>query len=167
MSIHEKENRILKQLNEAIDEGIRRSLIILRGPFQSGKTGILKKLIQERQLQERRCYLNLNQYLIKKVNEEIDTKSELNYEVLSRLKAKTSNLFKKVIEEYLSEYFVKNDFLVIDAVELLINYQLNLPQVALPWFGERKTIIIAVPYDEYHQIFPDWSFNLGKVIEMN
>ena len=94
------ETKIINQLNDAIEESLRRGLIIFRGAFQSGKTRIIRSYLQSRPGYSLANYLNLNRYLVQKLQEDISAGSGLNLKVLSQLPGKTTALFSGYIERY-------------------------------------------------------------------
>lgn len=160
-------NRKLLQLDEAIDESLRRRLLFVRGPFQSGKTWLLHQLLELRGLPVSEHYLALNQYLINRLQTELTPRRDLNYTLLSRLKGKTAALFSDYIGQYLAVFFQTKNFLVIDSIELLYNYPVNLPQIASSYCGDRNCIIIAVPLDEKYNFKFKWNYQLAKIIDLN
>jgi len=161
------QKRLLIQLNDAIEEGLRRGLIIVRGPFQSGKTTLVKALLKQRQLAIDEYYLNLNQYLIERLNLTIKTEPKYNYQLLSQLKARTSRLFESYLETYLTKFFKEKHLLVIDAIEILFHYPVNLPQLVYSFCRNSNIIILVIPIDASSNFTFPWNFNLAKIIEIS
>lgn len=159
-------NQTLKQINEAIEEGLRRGLIIIRGPFQSEKTVILRQLLRQKKLPEKENFLNLNQFLINQLKKEISQNPALSFELLSRLPGKTTALFESYIERYLPGFLEAKRLLIIDSVELLLHYPVNLPQIIYRFCQDQNTIILAVPHDLKNEFILDWNFNIAKVIDI-
>lgn len=154
------------KINDAIEEGLRRGLIILRGPFQSGKTQVLHEVLRQRALPAKSHYLNLNQFLLSRLSRQMKEEPELSFHLLSLLKAKTSRLFEDYLQQFLNDFFQERNFLIIDAVELLFNYSVNLPQITYNYCRDANTIIISIPHDiktgfEFH-----WTSHLAKIIEI-
>jgi len=156
----------LKKLDEAVDEGIRRGLILVRGPFQSGKTRLLKQFLKHRNLPEKEHYLILNRYLIDVLKHEMAKNQKLTFSSLAVLKAKTASYFEKYIEDYLQTFFKKKDILIIDSVELLLNYSINLPRIAYRFCCDRNCIIISLPFDPHSNFQLNWNLNISKIIDI-
>ncbi|MBN2092877.1 hypothetical protein JW964_24865 [candidate division KSB1 bacterium] len=161
----EKLNWKLTELNDAINEGIRRGLIILAGGFQTGKTTLLKNLLSTRGLSEDH-YLSVNQFLLKEVQQHLQKNSEINFKVLSVLKTKTASIFKYSIETFLDNFFKSHNLLLLDSIELLYNYPINLPQIVYPYCSAQHTVIISLPEDIKKTFVFDWNLSLAKVITM-
>lgn len=162
----EKLNWKLAELNDAINEGIRRRLIILSGGFQTGKTTLLKRLLTIRGISEEH-YLSVNQFLIKELQQHIQINPDLNYKVLSVLKTKTASIFKNSIENFLYNFFKSHHFLILDSIELLLNYPINLPQIVYHYCNEQNSVIISMPEDIKKSFVFDWNLSLAKVINLD
>ena len=166
MNLNENQISTLNRLNDAIDEGLRRGLIFLKGPFQSGKTRLLYELMKQKQLNYHEIYLNLNQFLLARLQSGSKKNPIRTFEHYSRLPAKTTALMELYITEYLRDFFKNHSLLIIDAIELLYKYPLNLPQVLYPYCRNRNIIVVAIPIDERNGFTFDWNFNLAKIIEI-
>jgi archaellum biogenesis ATPase FlaH len=162
----EKLNWKLTELNDAINEGLRRGLIILSGGFQTGKTTLIRQLLATRGLSEEH-YLSVNQYLLKELNQYLQKNPDLSHKVLSVLKTKTASLFKNSMETFLDNFFKSHHLLILDSIELLFNYPINLPQIAYHYCNERNSIIISMPEDIKKTFLFDWNLSLAKVITLD
>lgn len=160
------QQQALQKLNEAIDEGLRRGLIIFQGPFQSGKTRIALEILRQRGLPASVHYLNLNQFLLAELVQQMKANPDFKYNILSRLKAKTARIFELAIQRFLAQFFQKAHFLVIDAVELLCNYPINLPQLAYDFCRDTNIIIILVPHDLKTGFEFNWTYQSAKLIAL-
>ncbi len=161
----EKLNLKLTELNDAINEGIRRGLIVLAGGFQTGKTTLLRQLISNRGFSPAQ-YLSVNQFLLKQLQNYLQKNKELNYKALSMLKSKTAGIFKNSIEAFLDDFFKSHHLLILDSIELLYNYPVNLPQMVYPYCSAPHTVIISLPEDVKKSFVFNWNLSLAKVITM-
>jgi Cft2 family RNA processing exonuclease len=161
------QRQAINKLNEAIDEGLRRGLIILQGPFQSGKTQTVLEILRQRAFPVSENYLNLNPFLLFELAQQMKVHPELNLHILSRLKVKTSQIFERAIQRFLENFFQTRNFLVIDAVELLLNYPVSLPQLAYNFCRDSNTIILVVPHDLNADFVLNWTYPIAKFIELN
>jgi len=166
MNLNSNQFNALMHLNDAVDEGLRRGLIFLKGAFQSGKSNTLFEFMKQRQLDYKEICLNLNQFLLFRLQSVIKNNPGFTLEHYSRLNAKTTLLFESYLSEYLKNFFEHQSLLVIDAIEILYKYPLNLPQVLYPYCRNGNIIIIAIPIDTRNHFTFDWNFNLAKIIEI-
>lgn len=153
----------LAELNDAVREGIRRGLIVLSGNFQSGKTTLLKQFLINRHLSPNH-YLAVNQFLLMELQQYLQKNPELNFKILSVLKTKTASIFEDALENFLRNYFKSQHLLILDSIELLYHYPINLPQLVYPYCTEQNCVIISVPEDIKKAFTFNWNLSLAKVI---
>lgn len=160
-----KIKRKLEEIEEAQNESLRRGVILLRGPFQSGKTSILKRYLERNRLSKEEYLLDVNTYLLKCL---MNDSSQIgpNISVLVKLKSKICRLFKQYLEQFLTEHFSEHTLLLIDSVELLFKYEVNLIQLVYRFCQNGKIAIISMPFDEQHKFVFNWTFGLSKIIDL-
>ena len=160
-----KINRILDEIEEAQNESLRRGVILLRGPFQSGKTTILNRYLERHRLSKKEYLLDVNVYLLECLSNDRSLRTS-NIAVSAKLKSKTSRLFEQYLEQYLTKHFSERSLLLIDSVELLFNYEINLIQIVYRYCQDGKIAIIGMPVDEQQGFVFDWTFSLSKIIDL-
>ena len=157
---------ILDKIDEARAECLRRGVIILTGPFQSGKTTILKRYLERHRLSEKDYLLAVNSYLLKCLGNDYP-EMDSGIAVLAKLKSKTQRLFEQYLQQFFEGHFKQHNLLLIDAVELLFDYNVNLIQLIYQFCQEGTIAVISLPQDEKHGFALNWTFGLSKIIDLS
>ena len=144
-----------------IDSGTKSGTICLIGEFQSGKTNLVKHLLNEKFGNTTDCYVNLNLYLLDELNKQ---RASIAY---AGAKAKIHLLIQIAIEDLLDKHFQTHNLLVLDAIEMIYSYELNLVAITDRFARDGKCCIICVPESKKHNFNFDFSWDLAEAIRLN
>lgn len=144
-----------------IDSGSEGGTICLVGEFQSGKTTLVKHLLNEKFGNSTDYYVNLNLYLLDELDKQ---RASIAY---AGAKAKIHLLIQIAIEDLLDRHFQTHNLLVLDAIEMVYSYELNLVAVTDRFAGDGKYCIICVPESKKHDYRFDFSWDLAGEIRIN
>lgn len=144
-----------------INSGAEHGTICLVGDFQSGKTRLVQHLLKERFGNATDCYVNLNLYLLNELEKQ---RASIAY---SGAKAKIHLLIQIATEDLLERHFQTCDLLVLDAIEMIYSYELNLLTITDRFAGNGKCCIICVPESKKHNYYFDFSWGLAEAIRIN
>ena len=139
ISLTESQQRAYESLESACDYSLRRGTICLVGDFQSGKTTLVKYFLSQKYSDPDKYYLNVNIYLLERLRKEGD-----DLPVLGTMQAKTRLLMEVALEEAIEQHFAQQDLLVLDAIEMLYPYHLNLVSLVSRHTRDGKICIICV-----------------------
>ena len=144
-----------------IDSGPEHGTICLIGDFQSGKTNLVKHLLKEKFENATDYYVNLNLYLLAELDKQ---RASIAY---AGAKAKIHLLLQIAIEDLLEQHFQTCDLLVLDAIEMIYSYELNLVAITDRFARDGKCCIICVPESKKHDYCFDFSWHLAGEIRIN
>ena len=144
-----------------IDSGPEHGTICLIGDFQSGKTNLVKHLLEERYENATDYYLNLNLYLLDELDKQ---RASIAY---AGAKAKIHLLIQIAIEDLLDRHFQTRNLLVLDAIEMIYSYELNLVAITDRFARDGKYCVICVPESKKHDYYLDFSWDLAGEIRIN
>ena len=144
-----------------IDSGSKGGTICLVGKFQSGKTNLVKHLLNEEFGNSTDYYVNLNLYLLDELDKQ---RTSIAY---AGAKAKIHLLIQIAIEDLLDKHFQTHNLLVLDAIEMIYSYELNLVAITDRFAREGKCCIICVPESEKHNYCFDFSWELTEAVRIN
>ena len=164
MSTHpldENQREAYHALAAHIDSGSKGGTICLVGDFQSGKTNLVKHLLNERFGNSTDYYVNLNLYLLDELDKQ---RASIAY---AGAKAKIHLLIQIAIEDLLDTHFQTHNLLVLDAIEMIYTYELNLVAITDRFTRDGKCCIICVPKSKKHNYYFDFSWGLAETIQIN
>ena len=144
-----------------IDSGTEHGTICLVGEFRSGKTNLVKHLLNEKFGSSTGYYVNLNLYLLDELDKQ---RASIAY---TGAKAKIHLLIQIAIEDLLDRHFQTHKFLVLDAIEMIYSYELNLVAITDRFARDGKCCIICVPESKKHNYYFDFSWELAEAIRIN
>lgn len=144
-----------------IDSGSHHGTICLIGDFQSGKTNLVKHLLKTKFGNATDYYVNLNLYLLAELDKQ---RASIAY---AGAKAKIHLLLQIAIEDLLDRHFQTHNFLVLDAIEMIYSYELNLVAITDRFARDGKCCIICVPESKKHDYCFDFSWDLAGEIRIN
>ena len=144
-----------------IDSGAKGGTVCLVGEFQSGKTNLVKHLLKEKFGNSTDYYVNLNLYLLDELDKQ---RASIAY---AGAKAKIHLLIQIAIEDLLERHFQTRNLLVLDAIEMIYSYELNLIATADRFTHNSKRCIICVPESEKHNFHFDFSWGLAEIIQID
>jgi GTPase SAR1 family protein len=145
-------------LQEKIDLDTSNGTICLVGDFLSGKTTLVKQFLEDRFENPEDYYLNVNLYLLKQLKKE----EELSNLVLTKAKARL--IMQVTLEEAIRKHFEEYDLLVLDAIEIIYPYNLNLITITNKYARSGKICIICVPENKERGFIFDFSWGICEVI---
>ncbi len=170
-------------LQERLDKGALKGTICLVGDFLSGKTVLIKRFLADRYAETTpsgypldapvgrpyrdnpmwlpNYYLNVNLYLL----EQLKKRGSLSAFALT--KAKTRSMMQAILEEAIGEHFKRHDILVLDAIEIIYPYNLNLVSITDKFARDGKICIICVPEDKQRGFVFDFSWGMCEVIRLS
>lgn len=151
IELTENQEKAYELLDSIYDYSIRRGTICLVGNFQSGKTTLIKHFLLKKFGNVNKYYVSLNDYLLERLN---NNGTELS--VLSKIKAKTRLIMEVAIEELLEQHFSQHSLLVLDAIEIIFPYNLNLISLVNRHTTDGKICIICVPENDKFSFNFSW-----------
>jgi len=160
-------NDAYSALQERLDKGALKGTICLIGDFLSGKTNLIKRFLADRfrgdypETPFPPCYLNLNLYLLEQL------KKRGSFSTHALTKAKTRSMMQAILEEAIGKHFEKHDILVLDAIEIIYPYNLNLVSITDKFARDGKICIICVPEDKPRGFVFDFSWGMCEVIRLS
>ena len=159
--LDDTQQRAYQALATCIDSETEHGTICLVGDFQSGKTNLVKHLLNEKFGNSTDYYVNLNLYLLDELDKQ---RTSIAY---AGAKAKIHLLMQIAIEDLLESHFQTCNLLVLDAIEIIYSYELNFVAIADRFTRNDKCCIICVPQSEKHNYYFDFSWGLAEVIQID
>lgn len=159
--LDENQREAYQALAAHIDSGSEHGTICLIGEFQSGKTNLVKHLFDEKLGDFTDYYVNLNLYLLDELDKQ---RASIAY---AGAKAKIHLLIQIAIEDLLDKHFQTHNLLVLDAIEMIYSYELNLVAITDRFARDGKCCIICVPESKKHNYNFDFSWDLTEAIRIN
>ena len=161
IKLNDAQNIAYDALQSRLDEGALKGTICLIGGFLSGKTSLIKRYLADRFGQTDDCYLNVNLYLLEQL------KKSGSLSTLALTKAKTRSMMQESLETTIGEHFERHDILVLDAIEIIYPYNLNLASITDKCTRDGKICIICVPEDRQRGFMFDFSWGMCEVIRLS
>ena len=159
--LDESQREAYQALAAHIDSGSEHGTICLVGEFQSGKTNLVKHLLDEKFGNSTDYYVNLNLYLLDELDKQ---RASIAY---AGAKAKIHLLIQIAIEDLLDRHFQTHNLLVLDAIEMIYSYELNLVTITDRFARDGKCCIICVPESRKHNYYFDFNWGLAEAIQIN
>ena len=142
-NLSESQKLAYELLVSTCDYSLRRGTICLIGDFQSGKTTLVKHFLLSKFGNIDRYYLNVNLYLLEHLRQESSDMS-----IMTKIKAKTRLIMTVALQEALEKYFARENLMVLDAIEMLYPYNLDLISLVSRYTRDGKVCIICVPEND-------------------
>ena len=158
-TLTESQQQAYKELESLCEFSLRRGAICLMGGFQSGKTALVRYFLSQKFDNPDEYYLNVNTYLLERLRKEDD-----DLTILTTMKAKTRLIMQVALEEAIEQHFAERDLLVLDAIEILYPYRLNLVSLVSRHTRDGKICIICVP--EQDKFAFDFSWANCEIIKL-
>jgi GTPase SAR1 family protein len=152
-NLSESQKLAYELLVSTCDYSLRRGTICLIGDFQSGKTTLVKHFLLSKFGNIDRYYLNVNLYLLERLRQENSDMS-----IMTKIKAKTRLIMTVAIQEALEKYFDRENLMVMDAIEMLYPYNLDLISLVSRYTRDGKVCIVCVPENDKFV----FNFSLGN-----
>ena len=159
--LHENQREAYHALAAHIDSGAKGGTVCLVGEFQSGKTNLVKHLLSEKFGNSTDYYVNLNLYLLDELDKQ---RASIAY---AGAKAKIHLLIQIAIEDLLDKHFQRHNLLVLDAIEMVYSYELNLVAITDRFARDGRRCIICVPQSKKNNYYFDFSWELAEAIRIN
>ena len=159
--LDENQREAYQALAAHIDSGSEHGTICLIGEFQSGKTNLVKHLLDEKFGDSTDYYVNLNLYLLGELDKQ---RASIAY---AGAKAKIHLLIQIAIEDLLERHFQTHNLLVLDAIEMIYSYELNLVTITDRFARDGKCCILCVPESKKHNYYFDFNWGLAEAIRIN
>ena len=159
--VNENQRKAYQTLAARIDSRSEHGTICLVGDFQSGKTNLVKHLLKEKFGDSIDYYVNLNLYLLDELDKQ---RASIAY---AGAKAKIHLLIQIAIEELLDRHFQTHNLLVLDAIEMIYSYELNLLTITDRFVRNGKRCIICVPESKKHNYYFDFAWELAETIRIS
>lgn len=151
--------RVRKELEQSL-ELRSHHVVCLVGPFLSGKTTLIQEWLRDKHGGLDPYYLNVNLYLLEHLQRE-GTPEEL-----SRVKARARLVMQVYLEEAIRSRLSQESLLVLDAIEILLPYQLDLVALASKYTLGDKRCIICVPEDREHRVEFEFSWARAHTVRI-
>ena len=159
--LDENQREAYQALATHINSGSEHGTICLVGEFQSGKTNLVKCLLNEKLGSSTDYYVNLNLYLLDELDKQ---RVSIAY---AGAKAKIHLLIQIAIEDLLDRHFQTHNLLVLDAIEMIYSYELNLVAITDRFARDGKRCIVCVPESKEHNYYFNFSWDLAEAIRIN
>lgn len=143
ISLTEKQKRAYERLLSTYEYSLRRGTICLVGDFQSGKTTLVKYFLSDKFPNCEKYYLNVNLHLLNCLKQE---KTDLS--IMSKIKAKTRLIMSVALQDAIEKHFAEENLLVLDAIEILYIYNMDLVSLVSRYTRDGKICIICVPEND-------------------
>ncbi len=153
--LRKEQESAFNTLNEFVkQERSRRGTLCLTGHHQVGKTTILLYFLWKNNY-SLKYYINANLFVINKINERVEL------EKYSKLEHATKKLIGKLLGELLNNHFLKYDLIVLDSIELLNAYNIDIVNLAWNHATSGRICIISttVPRSALNP-------NICKIVEL-
>lgn len=134
----------LKEIDSFVDLPKVRGVLAVVGESPSGKTTLVKQYLRSRDLSEDGHYLNVNDFIMTTLKHRQDYKA-LELDDRRSFLERNRRIIEKTLSEKLYNHFHDNRILVLDSIELLLKYEVNLAALAYDPASGGKTCIICVP----------------------
>ncbi|MFQ6126227.1 MAG: ATP-binding protein, partial [Candidatus Heimdallarchaeota archaeon] len=155
LRLREEQEQVFFELNEFVKrERARRGTICLSGPHQSGKTTVLLYFLWKNNY-PLNLYINANLFVINNLNK----RKEL--EEFSKLEHATKKIIENLLRELLNNHFLDHDIMILDSIELLNAYNIDIVNLAWNCATDGKICIISTPLPR-----SALNSNLCKIIEL-
>ena len=157
--LREAQQAAYNALQEYVEHGSS-GTICLVGDFLSGKTVLIQQFLADRYEHPAEHRLNVNLYLLKQLKQEDDLSA------LALTKAKARLIMQVTLEEAIQRHFAQYDLLVLDAIEIVYPYGLNLTSMTNKYARDGKVCIICVPENREKGFVCDFSWGMCDVIRL-
>lgn len=134
----------LKEIESFIDLQKVRGVLAVVGESPSGKTTLMKRFLRNRGLSEDEYYINLNDFIMTALKKRQDFEA-LELDDRRSFLQRNRRIIEKMISEKLRDHFENKGLLVLDSIELLFKYGINLSALAFEPSSGGKTCIMCVP----------------------
>jgi GTPase SAR1 family protein len=159
ISLTESQQQAYESLESACEYSLRRGTICLVGDFQSGKTTLVRYFLSQKFSDPDKYCLNVNMHLLERLRKEGE-----DLPALATMKAKTRLIMEVALEEAIEQHFAQKDLLVLDAIEILYPYRLNLVSLVSRHTRDGKICIICVPENDKFAF--DFSWGNCEIIRL-
>ena len=159
ISLTESQQQAYESLESACEYSLRRGTICLVGDFQTGKTTLVRHFLARKFDDPGKHYLNVNLYLLERLRKEED-----DLPVLGTMQAKTRLIMEVALEDAIEQRLADHDLLVLDSIEILYPYRLNLASLVSRYTRDGKICIICVP--ENDKFVFDFSWSNCEIIKL-
>jgi len=134
----------LKEIDSFAELPKVRGVLVVVGESPSGKTTLVKRFLKSRGLPEDGHYLNVNDFIMTTLKQRQDYKA-LELDDRRGFLERNRRIIERTLSEKLYDHFQDNRILVLDSIELLLKYEVNLASLAYEPASGGKTCIICVP----------------------
>lgn len=134
----------LKEIDSFVELPKVRGVLAVVGESRSGKTTLVKRFLESRSLSEDKHYMNVNDFIMTTLEKRQDFEA-LELDDKRGFLERNRRIIEKMLSEKLNDHFKDNNILVLDSIELLFKYKVNLATLAYEPASGGKTCIICVP----------------------
>jgi len=134
----------LKEIDSFVELPKVRGILAIVGESPSGKTTLVKRFLKSRNLSEDKHYMNVNDFIMNTLKKRQDYKS-LKLDDRRGFLERNRRIIETMLSEKFYEHFQNKRILVLDSIELLSKYEVNLAALAYEPASGGKTCIICVP----------------------
>ena len=134
----------LKEIDSFVELPKVRGVLAVVGESRSGKTALVKRFLESRGLSEDKHYMNVNDFIMTSLKKRQDYNA-LELDDRRGFLERNRRIIEKTLSEKFYEHFQDNRILVLDSIELLSKYEVNLATLAFEPASGGKTCIICVP----------------------
>lgn len=134
----------IKEIDNFVKLSKVRGVLAVIGESPSGKTKLVKQYLTSRGLPEDKYYLNVNDFIMTELKQRQDYNA-LELDDKRGFLERNRRIIERTLSKKFNEHFKNNDLLVLDAIELLFKYEVNLASLAYEPASGGKTCIICVP----------------------
>lgn len=134
----------LKEIDSFVELPKVRGVLAVIGESPSGKTTLVKRYLTSHDLPQDKYYLNVNDFIVASLKQRQDYKA-LELDDRRGFLERNRRIIERTLSEKLNDHFKNNNILVLDSIELLFKYEVNLAALAYEPASGDKTCIICIP----------------------
>ena len=134
----------LKEIEEFVELPRARGILAIVGESPSGKTTLVKQYLKMKGLPENEYYLNVNDFVVSSLKQRKDYKA-LELDDRRGFIDRNKRIIEKMLSKKLYRHFKDHKILVLDSIELLFKYEVNLAALAYEPASGGRTCIICIP----------------------
>lgn len=138
------DEKAIKEIDSFVKLRKARGVLTIVGKSPCGKSTLVKRYLATRKLSEDNFYLNVNDFILTSLKERQDYKS---IEIDDRRNFLETNrrVIINILSEKLLNHFLENNIIILDSIELLFKYEIDLASLAFEPASGGKSCIICVP----------------------
>jgi len=135
----------LKEIDGFVKLPKVRGVLAVVGESPSGKTALVKRYLTSHDLPEDKYCVNVNDFIMTTLEQRQDYKALEMADRGGFGLERNRRIIEKILSKRLYDHFRDNKLLILDSIELLFKYGVNLAALAYEPASGGKTCIVCVP----------------------